>query len=116
MTPTPTGTRLILASENLLESWGTRTDSGARITADWGEPYPEGWYEPVFTATDDGWLDGIRAEAATAERERLIAEGWREPHRHSFTSLRVDDLHPEARCAGESCGVLYGELHPEPAK
>ena len=57
----------------------------------------------------------IEAEAAQQERERLIAEGWREPHRHSFTSFGVDDLHPEARCAGESCGVLYGELHPEPA-
>ena len=71
MTEPPPGTRLILASENLLDSWGTRTDDGALITAEWGEPYPEGWYEPTFTIMDDDWLDDIRAEAAAQERERL---------------------------------------------
>ena len=73
MTAPPPGTRLILASENLLELFGARNDYGDRITSEWGEPDENGWYRPTFTATDDGWLDGIRAEAANAERERLRA-------------------------------------------
>lgn len=48
----PAGTRLILASENLLEHWGTRTESGRRITVEWGEQRPEGWYEPTFTVRE----------------------------------------------------------------
>ncbi len=45
----PVGTRLILASENLLDEWGTRTEDGYRITAKWGEPDENGWYAPTFT-------------------------------------------------------------------
>lgn len=45
----PPGSRLILASENLLEYWGTRTEDGSRITVEWGEPDENGWYAPVFT-------------------------------------------------------------------
>ena len=73
MTAPPPGTRLILASENLLELFGARTDYGDLITSEWGEPDENGWYRPTFTATDDGWLDGIRAEARQQERERLRA-------------------------------------------
>jgi hypothetical protein len=52
----PAGTRLILASEDLLATWGTRTEDGARITAEWGEPTAEGWYEPTFTVHADDTL------------------------------------------------------------
>jgi hypothetical protein len=45
----PPGTRLILASENLLDEWGTRTERGDRITLEWGAQRPEGWYEPTVT-------------------------------------------------------------------
>lgn len=50
---TPPGTRLILASEDILTSFGTRTEDGYRITAEWGEQRPEGWYEPTFTVHHD---------------------------------------------------------------
>ena len=52
----PPHTRLILASENLLDIWGTRTERGERITVEWGEQKPEGWYEPVFTVHSDDVL------------------------------------------------------------
>src|SRR6266508_2828362 len=65
--PLPPATRLILAAEDLLASFGTRTDDGRRITAEWGEQQPGGWYEPVFTATED---DTSRFLAA---REPLLA-------------------------------------------
>ena len=98
----PPGTRLILASENLLELFGARTDSGARLTAEWGEPDENGWYRPVFTATDDGWLDGIRAEAANAERERLRA---------LINLIKWPDT-PAALAAR---AVMFLGLDPEPA-
>jgi hypothetical protein len=45
----PPGTRLILASENLLDTWGARTDQGYAIRVEWGEPNKNGWYTPTFT-------------------------------------------------------------------
>lgn len=45
----PAGTRLILASENLLDTWGTRTEDGYAIRVEWGEPDKNGWYTPTFT-------------------------------------------------------------------
>lgn len=48
----PFGTRLILASDDLLDKWGTRTEDGLRITLDWGTQWPEGWYTPVLTTHD----------------------------------------------------------------
>ena len=79
-----------------------------------------GWLKAIAAGAPPPPLDtgrlailAIEAEAATAERERLLAEGWREPHRHMFTSF--GDPNPTTQCAGESCGVLYGDLHPEPA-
>ena len=56
---TPNFTRLILASEDLLPFWGTRDDRGYRITVEWGEPRPEGWYEPVFTVHNDEPLPAL---------------------------------------------------------
>jgi len=76
---TPPGTRLILASENLLEQFGTRTERGERITAEWGDPSPQGWYEPRFTAhTDDRiGLDVERLARAMTNAFRMVAvEHW----------------------------------------
>lgn len=63
---TPPGTRLILAAEDILETWGTRTEDGRRLTATWGRRHPEGWYEPTFTKTDDGkrLVDAVRLARA----------------------------------------------------
>ena len=63
---TPPGTRLILASENLLEQFGARTEDGRKITAEWGDPNTDGWYSPTFTVTDDGKRLVSEAELATA--------------------------------------------------
>lgn len=60
----PIGTRLILASENLLDQFGTRTERGEKITAEWGERTPQGWYEPVFTVHYDDTLAGNPIRAA----------------------------------------------------
>lgn len=61
--PPPPHTRLILTSENLLDQWGTRTERGERITVEWGEQRPEGWYEPVFTVNSDDTLATLVASA-----------------------------------------------------
>jgi len=73
---TPPGTRLILASENLLEQFGTRTEDGRKITAEWGDPNTDGWYSPTFTVTDDGYLLVSEAELATA----LLTRDFRTLH------------------------------------
>lgn len=44
----PKGTRLILATEDVLDSWGARTEDGYKISAEWGEPDENGWYTPTF--------------------------------------------------------------------
>jgi hypothetical protein len=46
-------TRLIRVSTDLLSQFGTRTERGERITAEWGEPDADGIYEPTFTAHTD---------------------------------------------------------------
>jgi hypothetical protein len=90
-------TRLIRASSDLLDDFGTRTASGKLLTAEWGEPIghcpdsDEYIYGPTFTEHDDGkWLtddetnatdaamnygDGVAAERA---RIRSFAKGLRE--------------------------------------
>ena len=50
----PVGTRLIIATENLLDLVGTRTEDGRALWFAWGEPDEHGWYSPTFTAVDDG--------------------------------------------------------------
>lgn len=54
--PLPPNTRLILVSDSLVDLWATRTERGERISVEWGEPRPEGWYEPVFTVHSDDVL------------------------------------------------------------
>jgi len=74
----PPGTRLILASENLFEHWGTRTEDGRRLTVEWGEPRPEGWYEPVLTAHADDTLVPIpTAPPALDDLERIMVAAIR---------------------------------------
>lgn len=70
----PPHTRLILASEDLLEHFGTRTERGERITAEWGEPSSEGWYEPTFTVHADDRIGTL--DAAWAAAEAALPEGW----------------------------------------
>ena len=62
-------TRLVCASDNLLDSWGARTEAGDRITAEWGEPDERGFYTPTFTVHYD---DNLLA-AAVARVEALPA-------------------------------------------
>lgn len=45
----PAGRRLILVSEDLFDWMGTRTIGGTRLSYEWGEITPGGWYEPAIT-------------------------------------------------------------------
>jgi hypothetical protein len=75
----PPHTRLILASENLLDEWGTRTERGERITVEWGEQQPGGWYEPVFTVHSDDTL------ASSSDELRAAAQFAYEQLRHHWS-------------------------------
>lgn len=77
----PEGTRLVLASEEFLEQLGTRTERGDKITAEWGEQQPKGWYEPIFTVHEDDNL-------VTAALERLRARVEGLPHTAPFREGR----------------------------
>ena len=72
---TPPHTRLILAAEDLLEMFGTRTESGQRITAGWGEQQPEGWYEVIFRTTDDEGTQDMRDGAALRRLREAVRFG-----------------------------------------
>ncbi len=45
--------RLIRCSTDLLSQFGTRTEDGRQIVAEWGEPDEHGIYEPTFTVVAD---------------------------------------------------------------
>jgi hypothetical protein len=45
--------RLVRVGTEALSQFGTRTEDGRRITAEWGEPDALGIYEPIFTAATD---------------------------------------------------------------
>jgi hypothetical protein len=49
----PEGCRLILASEDLFELLGTRSEDGRRLSYEWGEPDEHGWYTPIVTSHQD---------------------------------------------------------------
>ena len=70
----PPGTRLILAAEDLLSLFGTRTEDGELITAEWGEPNERGWYEPTFTVHTDDRIGAL--DAAWAAVVAALPEGW----------------------------------------
>jgi hypothetical protein len=66
--PPPEGTRLVLVGVEFLSQFGTRTDSGDFITAEWGEPDEHGWYTPTFTAhADDNPTQALRDRVADLE-------------------------------------------------
>jgi hypothetical protein len=78
----PEGTRLILATTDVLPEWGTRTDDGRRLTAEWGEPDANGWYSPTFTASGEpeiatlrAALDGLAKAAALPRNTRADRGG-----------------------------------------
>lgn len=52
-TAPPDGTRLILASDLLMDMLASRTDDGRVVRYEWGEPDANGWYSPTFTASED---------------------------------------------------------------
>lgn len=62
----PLRCRLILASEDLLDTWGSRTNDGRRITVEWGDPSPEGWYVPAFTVHQGQAFDADGVTEAVA--------------------------------------------------
>jgi hypothetical protein len=69
--------RLIRVGTDLLAQFGTRTERGERITAEWGEPDADGIYEPTFTAHYEGAVlvteDGLAAAiAAAAPQQRYF--------------------------------------------
>ena len=72
----PPHTRLILAADELLSLFGSRTLDGYRISAEWGKQKPEGWYEPIFTVHYD---DDLQAEVRQEERARLFMAVASEP-------------------------------------
>ena len=90
MTDTPPHTRLILVSEDLLERFGTRTDRGESITAEWGDPTPEGWYEPTFSVhTDDNLVVKERARIRAAVLG-LMEHEFTDPYEDGATWIAVD--------------------------
>jgi len=97
----PPRTRLILAAESLLDDFGTRTEDGHKLTAEWGEPSPEGWYSPTFHIHDDGMEVRPKASAiaaATAEFEFVaLAARYRAEH---------EATHGEPEQCGGPCIVL----------
>ncbi len=50
-------------SRELVERFWARTDDGARVTVEWGEPDAEGFHEPIFTRHDDDKLVPPAADA-----------------------------------------------------
>ncbi len=66
-TPPPPGTRLVLATEILMDALASFTEDGRRITFEWGEPDEHGWYAPTFTAA-----------VLAATPPPLDANDWRE--------------------------------------
>ena len=58
---------------DLLSTWGTRTNDGARLTAEWGKPDADGIYEPMFTRHDEGAV--LVTEASLATLRTALAIG-----------------------------------------
>jgi len=73
----PRGTRLVLVSENLLETIGTRTADGRRLSFEWGEPDENGWYAPSITQHDDGLWDILNGEPFIEPSGRFCRKWWR---------------------------------------
>jgi hypothetical protein len=50
----PEGVRLVKVAEALIDQWGTRTEDGRKLTAQFSDSDEPGISELIFTATDDG--------------------------------------------------------------
>ena len=116
-------TRLIRASSDLLDFWGTRDDRGNRITAEWGEPIgyvelsDEYVYEPMFTVhTDRSLLDDFLASPQAAEElARARHNTSRSPHReHDLNDCPVAEVVADYRqMAVEELAAWQKVRHPE---
>lgn len=77
----PQGTRLILATEDLMTYFASYTEDGCPITFEWGEPDEHGWYAPTFTITATErdqqerfkWRANERADRAVAALQFVLA-------------------------------------------
>ena len=103
----PPGIKLILASEDLLAEWGTRTERGERITAEWGEPDEHGWYTPMFTVHADDRMGAL--DAAWAAVEAALPEGWtvyglQDPLARDLWQATAASAMPEKVGSCECCG------------
>mgnify|MGYP001439506308 CR=1 len=86
--------RLIRASDDLLEMFGTRTEDGRRLTAEWGAPIGysvetgEDIYEPTFTAheVEAASLDG---PTFTPDEIDAVDEALRDAGLDTDTDLRT---------------------------
>jgi hypothetical protein len=69
----PPGTRLVVASENLLDDFGTRDNEGRALTFEWGEPDEHGWYTPTFTSHEDSaFIARLVARAAPSSEGETV--------------------------------------------
>jgi hypothetical protein len=115
----PAHTRLILASEDLLDTWGTRTDRGERITVEWGDEQPEGWYEPVFTQHSEDKLpdktEARRLRAIEAAARALMAANCGDGHPGEAHDRLLHEIeqHDES-CSGSfihDCSNCGGQMY-----
>lgn len=97
----PKGNRLVLASENLLDAFGTRNERGDKITAEWNDQRPEGWYEPTFTLHRANWHDFF-----VMLRQHLVGTP---PNVDSIDAAIGDALN---ECE-EKIAAALGEIDPE---
>jgi len=56
--------RNVRVSPQLMAQWATRTDDGRTITVEWGNPGPDGFYEPTFRVS--GSTEAERQDEARA--------------------------------------------------
>lgn len=85
---TPKGVRPIFISIELLESLGTRTEDGDKITAEWGEPDKNGFYTPVFTRhADEARRNHAEALAAVVEAARVVFVSGADAEESEWTEL-----------------------------
>lgn len=99
----PDDCRLILANVELLDTLGTRAEDGRRLSYEWGEPAPEGWYVPTVTATDDGAVFfGSRVDLEARVAEALLR-------------IHLVGYHPDASfmSAEETAAAIVAAMRPE---
>lgn len=76
--------RLVRVGTEFLSQFGTRTEDGARLTAEWREPDAAGIYEPVFTRHEDDNPIRESAETLAALREAAEAVANESPRNRAF--------------------------------